>query len=56
MAKARSKSSSEDVKSKKSQLTEEEVNEKYEAVKRQPEVHISELQKMTIARHLMREA
>jgi len=49
MAKARSKSSSEDVKNKKSELTEEEVNEKYEAVKRQPEVHISELQKMTIA-------
>jgi transcription termination factor Rho len=31
------------------QLSEQEVNEKYEAVKRQSEVHISELQKLTIA-------
>jgi transcription termination factor Rho len=31
------------------QLSEQQVNEKYEAVKRQGEVHISELQKLTIA-------
>ncbi len=49
MAKARSKPSAESVKNQKGQLTEAEVNERYEAVKRQTEVHISELQKMTVA-------
>ena len=49
MAKAKSKRSEDELRSAKPELTEEEVNEKYEAVKRQGEVHISELQKMTIA-------
>ena len=49
MAKAKSKPSEEELRNANAELTEEEVNEKYEAVKRQGEVHISELQKMTIA-------